>query len=113
MQGNPLTDNQLSADATYSASQSNQTLIDPGSGFKLYLKQLIVSASDAGAGQVKITDGNDASGKRIAVLNLANNGGAVIEFDGPGRRIEGVLKYTTGAGAAGDITALGYKVKVA
>jgi len=93
---------QTSAAKTYSASQSNQTIFSVGANKRFKIKLLTVSATDAGAGTITIFQGTNDASHRITKLNLANNGGQTIINSTV--EIWDDLKYTTGSGAAGDIS---------
>ncbi len=96
----------------YSASQTAATVYTPASGKKLCLAHLVISASAAGT--VKLFDGSDASGNAWSpVLSLAANGGwdahLSNEFPLVMSAADNVLKYTSGAGAAGSIWGYGWE----
>jgi hypothetical protein len=94
----------------FTASQTAQSIWTPGSGKKFVVCDVICSASAAGA--ITIFDATDSTTYRVAKLNLAANGGAVMNYTKPyvSAAANNVLKYTTGTGAAGSLTVSGYEV---
>jgi len=94
----------------FSASQTAQAIWTPASGKKFVICDIVVSASAAGV--ITIFDNTDDTTNRICKLNLAANGGAVINYRKPivSAAVDNVLKYTTGTGIAGSITVSGYEI---
>ena len=100
------------AQVAYSAGQTAATVYTPASGKKLCVTHLVISASAAGA--VKLFDGTDSSGNAWSPnLSLAANGGWEAHFSDEHPLVMGandnVLKYTSGAGAAGSIWLHGWE----
>jgi hypothetical protein len=93
----------------FTASQTAQTIWTPASGKKFVVVQAIVSFSAAGA--LAVFDSADDTTNRILKLNGAANGGMAWTAAIPviSATADNVLKYTTGAGAAGSLTVFGYE----
>lgn len=94
----------------FSAGQTAQTIWDPTGGTKFVITDMVISASAAGA--ITVFDETDNTTLRVCKLNLAANGGAVVNYRKPyiSATADNILKYTTGAGIAGSITVSGYEV---
>lgn len=94
----------------FTASQTAQTIWDPTGGTKFVVVQAIVSFSAAGA--LTVFDETDSAANRIFKLNGAANGGMAWTAAIPviSSTADNILKYTTGAGAAGSLTVFGYEV---
>jgi len=94
----------------FTASQTAQTIWDPTTGTKFVITDIILSFSAAGA--ITIFDGTDSTTYRVAKINGAQNGGMVCNYAKPyiSATVDNILKYTTGAGAAGSLTVNGYEV---
>lgn len=94
----------------FTASQTAQTIWTPTSGKKFVVVQAIVSFSAGGT--LTVFDGTDTTTNRIFQLHEAANGGMAWTAAIPvlSSTSDNVLKYTTGAGAAGSITVFGYEV---
>ena len=94
----------------FTASQTAQTIWDPTGGTKFVVVQAILSFSAAGA--ITVFDETDNTTLRIFKINGAANGGMAISFSLPviSTTADNILKYTTGAGAAGSLTVFGYEV---
>lgn len=96
----------------YSASQTAATVYTPASGKKLCCTHLAISAS--GAGAVKLFDGSDTAANAWSPnLTLAANGGWDAHFSDENPLVmsaaDNLLKYTSGAGAAGSIWLHGWE----
>jgi hypothetical protein len=96
--------------ADFAASATACAIWTPGSGKKFAITDLIVST--ASAGTLTIFDHADGTASRVAKLNLAANGGAVINYRKPriSSTADYVLKYTASNTAVGSITVSGYEV---
>lgn len=94
---------------TFSASQTGVALRTPAAGKKFVVRAVIISCT--GAGDLNLHDDTDSATTRIADWTLAVGDQLMISFpDGgePSAVADQVLKYTTGSGAAGKLTVLGY-----
>jgi hypothetical protein len=94
------------------ASQTGSTVWDPAAGNKFVMTKLVYSAT--GAGTVQLFDGTDADNTVITpIMSIAANGGFVLDWppDAPYRSAtdDNILKYTSGAGAAGSIYVEGWE----
>jgi len=96
--------------ADFTASQTGITLWTPASGKKFVITDYDISFSAAGA--ITVFDGSDTVANRVCKWHGADNGGAVHTYKKPriSSTADNVLKYTTGAGAAGSITVHGYEI---
>lgn len=94
----------------FTASQTAQTIWTPANGKKFVITDYDLSFSAAGA--ITVFDGTDDTTYRVFKMNGATNGGAVHAYRKPriSAAANNVLKYTTGAGAAGSLTIHGYEV---
>lgn len=93
----------------YTASQTGQTIHAPASGKTVYVEGIVIQSS--GAGAITVFDNTNSSTTILAAATLSSTGALVIT---PARPIplsavNNVLEYTTGSGAAGDITCWGYE----
>jgi hypothetical protein len=100
------------AQVAYTAAQTAATVYTPASGKKLCVVHIVVSASAAGT--VKLFDGTDTSANSWSpILSLAANGGWEAHFSDEAPLVmsaaDNVLKYTSGAGAAGSIWLHGWE----
>lgn len=95
----------------FTASQTGATVLTPTSGKKYVVTDYTISCSSAGAGTITIFDNTNSSSTILDVVNCANNGGATHAMRKPYKpsAVNNVWKYTTGAGAAGDLTLHGYE----
>ena len=93
----------------FTASQTGSTIWTPNSGKRFVITDYDLSFS--GAGTLTVFDGSDTTANRVIKMYGAVNGGAVHAYKMPWRSsaVNNVLKYTTGAGAAGSITFNGYE----
>ena len=97
----------------FTASQTAQVVWTPAAGNVFVITHITVSAGATGAGTLTIYDNTNSAANIIAVLQLANNGGWDADFVSAnimGAAANNVLYYTSGSGAAGDITVHGYEV---
>ena len=95
----------------YTASQTAQTIWDPTGGTSFVITSITISASSAGA--VTIFDNTDAAGNYVFDGTLGTYGGWSHEFSAmhwKSAAADNILKYTTGAGAAGTICVTGYEL---
>lgn len=94
----------------FTASQTGQTIWGPTTGTKFVITDIILSFSAAGA--ITVFDGTDSTTYRVIKINGAANGGMVCNYRKPyiSAAADNILKYTTGAGAAGSMTVIGYEV---
>lgn len=94
---------------TYPAAQTAIAVWTPAAGKKFILESIIVSAT--GAGVLKFFDNTDAAANMISCSTFAV--GDQIQFSWPNGHpsstANNVLRYTSGAGAAGDFTIFGYE----
>jgi hypothetical protein len=93
----------------FTASQTGEAIWTPASGKKFVVVGYHLSFSAAGVITVWETGTNNLAG-RVFQHNGAANGGAAAAFSFWSRTADNVLKYTTGAGAAGSLTVFGYEV---
>lgn len=95
---------------TFGASETDQTIRTPGSGKRFVLCGLVITPTAAGA-LLKIYDGTNAAANMI-YQGQPPVGTIVLQFPMPlpSAAVNTVLRYSTGASAAGDITAWGYEV---
>lgn len=95
----------------FTASQTGATILTPTSGKKFVVTDYDISFSSSGAGTLTIFDNTNSSSTILTVINGANNGGVSHAMRKPYKpsAVNNVWKYTTGAGAAGDITLHGYE----
>jgi hypothetical protein len=97
---------------SYTASQTGATVLDPTSGTRAVITDIIISASAAGT--VYLFDGTDSASTKITpTLSLAANGGVVCNFSKPSwvsAATDNIIKYTSGASAAGSILLKYYEV---
>jgi hypothetical protein len=93
---------------TYSASQSNQTLLTPATGKKFVVVSIHVKVT--GAGDLEIYDDASAAGTMLLAGTYAVADILSQEYPGgrPSAAADNVLKYDTGSGATGDIVVFGY-----
>jgi hypothetical protein len=95
------------AHVAYTASQTGQAIYTPPSGHTFYLEGYIVTPTAAGA--VTVFDQTNASASTIYSGTPQTTGLVVTPSRPiPSSAVNNALEYTTGAGAAGDITAWGY-----
>ena len=94
----------------FTASQTGITIWDPTGGTKFVITDYDLSFSAAGA--ITVFDSTDSTANRVFKYNGADNGGAVHSYTLPhiSATTDNILKYTTGAGAAGSLTIIGYEV---
>lgn len=92
----------------FTASQTGETLWTPASGKKFRVEYVVLSFSAAGA--LTLFDGTDSTANRVLKMNGAVNGGMTGALVFQSSTVDNVLKYTTGAGAAGSLTVFGYEV---
>jgi hypothetical protein len=94
----------------FTASQTAQAIWTPAEGKKFVITDYDLSFSAAGA--ITVFDGTNDTTNRVFKFNGAINGGAIHAYRK--KRISAtannILKYTTGAGAAGSLTVHGYEV---
>lgn len=92
--------------AAYTASQTASTILTPTSGKKIVITSITISASAAGT--VYLMDNTDSATTCIGpTLSLAANGGWEKDFGAKTYALaaaNNVVKYTSGAGAAGSIS---------
>lgn len=100
----------VSKTVDFTASQTAQTIWEPTAGKKFVITDYHLSFSVAGA--ITVFDGTDDTTNRVVKYNGAANGGANHSYRKPriSSAVNNVLKYTTGAGAAGSLTVEGYEV---
>ena len=94
----------------FTASQTAQTIWDPTAGKKFVITDYDLSFSAAGA--ITVFDETDNTTLRVFKINGAVNGGAIHAYTKPyeSATADNVLKYTTGAGAIGSLTLIGYEI---
>jgi hypothetical protein len=94
----------------FTASQTAQTIWDPTAGTKFVVVQAILSFSAPGV--ITVFDETDNTTLRVFKINGAANGGMAWTAAIPviSATADNILKYTTGAGAAGSLTVFGYEV---
>lgn len=88
----------------YTASQTAATVLTPTAGKKVFITDFIVSPTAAGT--VYLFDNTDSASTAITpTLNLNSIGGISKSFKKPfeSAAVNNVIKYTSGAGAAGSI----------
>jgi hypothetical protein len=103
---------QINVKVAYSASQTAATVYTPTSGKKFVCDHIVISASATGS--VYLFDGTDASASAWSpTLTLAANGGWEAHFSDEAPLVSSaannVIKYTSGAGAAGSIWLHGWE----
>lgn len=93
----------------FTASQTAQPIWTPTSGKRFVITDYDLSFSAAGA--FTVFDNTDTTANRVFKMNGAVNGGGIHAYTLPWRStaVNNVLKYTTGAGAAGSISFIGYE----
>lgn len=94
----------ITVKAAYIASQTAATVLTPTTGKKVVIDDIVISAS--GAGTVYLFDNTDSATTCIGpTLSLAANGGWTFNAKKPfvSAAANNVIKYTSGAGAAGSI----------
>lgn len=93
---------------TYSASQSNQTLITPASGKRFVIVSIHIKATAGGL--IEIYDDSLTTATTILAETLATED--IVAYEPSGGRVSGainrVIKYDTGAGAVGALVIYGY-----
>jgi hypothetical protein len=96
------------AHVSFTASQTGQTIYAPASGKTVYVEGLIIMPTTAGD-LVQVFD-NTNSSSTMLFSGYPPLSGVVITPSRPIplAAVNNILTYTTGAGAAGDITAWGY-----
>lgn len=96
---------------TYSASQTAIAIWTPGASKKFVIESIIIHAT--GTGDLFIFDNSDSSSTRL-FIGAPPAGGIPFQLifpNGcPSDTANNVLRYSTGAGAAGYITVFGYEV---
>lgn len=94
---------------TYAASETAVSIKAPSGGKTLVVEGLIIVASAAGI--VKVFDGTDSDSTTL-FRGTIPAGVHVVTFPSPQKlsAVNNVLRYSTGTGAGGDITAFGYEV---
>ena len=94
---------------TYPASQTSVTVWDPTGGQKFVVESIIISCT--GAGDLKFFDNSDAAANMIGHWTLAVGDQVQITWPNghPSTTADNVLRYTSGAGAAGKFTVFGYE----
>lgn len=94
----------------FTASQTGQTIWTPASGKKFVITDYDLSFTAAGI--ITVFDGTDSTTYRVFKFDGAAKGGAIHAYRKPivSAAADNVLKYTTGAGAAGYLTVQGYEV---
>ncbi|MBT9144609.1 MAG: hypothetical protein DDT42_00451 [candidate division WS2 bacterium] len=92
------------------ASQTGIAIWAPAMNRRFVITDIIVSASSAG--QITLFDGIDNTINRVCRLNLAANANVPINYLKPFESTvaNNVLQYTTGAGAIGSLTVIGYEI---
>ena len=95
----------------FTASQTGATILTPTSGKKYVVTDYTISCSSTGAGTMTVFDNTNSSSTILDVINCANQGGITHALRKPYKpsAVNNVWKYTTGAGAAGDLTMHGYE----
>lgn len=95
---------------TYTASQTDQAIRTPTGGKTSYVQGLIIIPT--GAGTLEISDGNHGTAT-TDLLNgaMPSSGFLHIAFNPPRplAAVNDVLRYTSGSGSAGNITAWGHE----
>ncbi len=93
---------------TFSASQSNQTLITPASGKKFVVVSIHIKATAGGL--ITIYDDSLTTATTILAQTMATED--IVVYEPPGGRVSGaanrVIKYDTGSGAVGALVIYGY-----
>jgi hypothetical protein len=93
---------------TFSASQSNQTLITPASGKKFVIVSIHIKATAGGL--ITIYDDSLTTATTILAQTMATED--IVNYEPPGGRVSGaadrVIKYDTGSGAVGALVIYGY-----
>lgn len=94
----------------FTASQTGQTIWDPAAGKKFVITDYDLSFSSAGT--ITVFDETDDAAGRVIKMYGAVNGGGIHAYKMPRKSsaADNVLKYTTGAGAAGSLTIIGYEI---
>lgn len=105
---NQPSSNSWKAHVTFSASQTDQTIYSPPSGKTAYIEGITITPTAAGA-LLKIYDQTNADANAIYIGQPP----VTVIVITPSRPIplsaaNNILRYATGASAAGDITAWGY-----
>jgi hypothetical protein len=88
----------------YIASQTGATVLTPTAGKKIVITDYVISPT--GAGTLYLFDNTDTATSKITpILNLNSIGGIAKGIKNPviSSAIDNVIKYTSGAGAAGSI----------
>lgn len=99
------------AHATYSASQTDIALITPNGGKRLVITSIIITVTTSGI--LAIYDQANSSGNQFYKGTPVGSGAViVINFPVPQKlsAVNNILRYSTGASAAGDICVQGYEV---
>jgi len=94
---------------SFSASQTDIAIWTPTAGKKFLISQIQIYMSAGGL--IKVFDNSNAGGNVIVNLTVATAGIHIIPFypAHPSSTVNNVLRYSTGTGAVGDLTVLGYE----
>lgn len=95
---------------TFAAAETDIAIWTPGASAKFVIESILISAT--GAGVLRIFDNSNSAANTITLHTLAVGNQLQIVFPSghPSSAPNNVLRYSTGAGAAGDITVFGYEV---
>ena len=93
----------------FTENQTGEAIWTPASGTRFVVTGYHLTFTAAGVITVWETATNNLAG-RVFKHSGAANGGAALAVPFISRTADNVLKYTTGAGAAGSLTVFGYEV---